>query len=251
MSNEALRSTRLIKAQGIKAQGEVMKQAVASRINFIELCKPLALIAVMSGALGCAGSIPSVPSQDPAKVSQQPSGMIAVYRPVPALESGSQMWGFIPQSRPAQAGQLAEEHNSSQATSLTQSKRLEIDTASKELRVLDGAQPIFSAKAEGFESISLKSLSGEALQIIHKQRNPLWYAPDSYFAVRQLALPKAGDKERFRRGALGEFAMFLRKDLPIHSASVWSKEVGGLRLAEQDLSKIYYSLPANSQVVVR
>ena len=85
---------------------------------------------------------------------------------------------------------------------------------------------------------------------MHKQRNPLWYAPDSYFKARLLPLPAEGDRSRFRRGALGEFVLFVDKDTPIHSGPFGSEEIGGIRLEEDDISRLYYQLELGATIRV-
>lgn len=102
----------------------------------------------------------------------------------------------------------------------------------------------------------LKGIGTESLQpglykVKHKQRNPLWYAPDSYFQARKQVPPAEGDKTRFRRGALGDFVVFIDQDTPIHSGPIWLQEIGGVKMEEPDLSKIYYSLEVGSTIEVK
>ena len=85
----------------------------------------------------------------------------------------------------------------------------------------------------------------------HKQKNPLWYAPNEYFAKRQLRVPNEEDRLRYRRGALGKFALFPTNTFPIHSAPVWTSEVGGLRVSEADLHSIFLMIPVGAPVVVK
>ncbi|NQV20936.1 MAG: ribulose-phosphate 3-epimerase, partial [Rhodospirillales bacterium] len=47
------------------------------------------------------------------------------------------------------------------------------------------------------------SLNPGTYALQHKQKRPLWYASDEYFAKRQLPIPPPGDRQRYRRGALG------------------------------------------------
>ena len=104
------------------------------------------------------------------------------------------------------------------------------------------------------ESLPVKNLgalqSGE-FQVVHKQRNPLWHAPSSYFTQRHLNAPPDGHKDRFLRGAMGDFVVFLAKDLPLHSGPIWVPELGGVQLEDNAISKIYYSLQIGSAVEVR
>jgi len=111
---------------------------------------------------------------------------------------------------------------------------------------MDGASAIFSLDGEGFENLKEGIFS-----VLHKQRSPLWYAPDAYFTARKESVPPEGDKERYRRGALGEFAMFLDKDTPLHCGPLSLPEIGGARLDDLQFSRVYYSLPIGAVVEVR
>jgi hypothetical protein len=110
---------------------------------------------------------------------------------------------------------------------------------------MDGASTVYKFKGEGLGQV----VPGR-YELLHKQRNPLWYAPDAYFAKRGLMVPPAGDRARFRRGALGDFVLFLNKDTPIHSGPIWSEDLGGARLDENDLSRVYYKVEAGTPIQV-
>jgi hypothetical protein len=81
-----------------------------------------------------------------------------------------------------------------------------------------------------------------------KQESPLWYAPDSYFERRGLPVPPPFSHTRFRRGALGPFALFLTGEIPLHSAPFWSDEVGGLRVSEEVASALFQHLPLGATI---
>lgn len=123
---------------------------------------------------------------------------------------------------------------------------LSIDTQSKKVELMDGNRLISSSMVEEAQNISPGSF-----QVLHMQKDALWYAPDQYFMKRSLPIPSQGDKARFRRGALGEYAIFLNKDTPIHSGPVYTEEIGGIRLKEADLSKIFYQLQVGSIIDVK
>lgn len=123
---------------------------------------------------------------------------------------------------------------------------LSVDSSKKEISLMDGNRVLSSSSAEGTDRIEPGTY-----QVLHMQKDALWYAPDSYFRMRNLPVPSQGDKARFRRGALGEYAIFINKDTPIHSGPVADQEVGGIRLKEADLSKIYYQLQVGSIIDVK
>ncbi len=123
---------------------------------------------------------------------------------------------------------------------------LEIDTQSKSLIVYRGKELVKSVPVEGV--IGLKA-GVYALQ--HKQKKAAWYAPDAYFTKRGLPVPGSQDRSRFRKGALGQYVLYPTTKFAIHSAPVWSDEVGGLRIAKADMSSIYFMLPIGATVVVK
>jgi lipoprotein-anchoring transpeptidase ErfK/SrfK len=97
----------------------------------------------------------------------------------------------------------------------------------------------------------VESLNPGKYTVEHKQRSALWYAPAEYFTSRGLPVPPEGVKERYLRGALGDFALFLDQMTPLHNGPIWSKELGGVRFDESDISRIYYQVEVGAPVEVR
>lgn len=123
---------------------------------------------------------------------------------------------------------------------------LEVDSTKKKLTLFKGKSAIKEILGEGDVSI------GEGdYYLQHKQKQPLWYAPDDYFTKRKLNVPGAGDRLRYRRGALGSYALYPTTTFPIHCGPVWSQDVGGLRVSAAELSSIYYMLPVGAPIVVK
>lgn len=123
---------------------------------------------------------------------------------------------------------------------------LEVDRATAKLSLYKGREIVKQIQGEGVVSMN----SGEYF-LQHKQKAPLWYAPNEYFTKRQLAVPPSENRLRYRRGALGDLALYPTTTFPIHSAPLWSDEVGGLRISEADLASIYFMLPVGAPVVVK
>ncbi len=123
---------------------------------------------------------------------------------------------------------------------------LSINLMSRTISLMEGDKTLSTSQAQG-----LSSLKPGKYELRHKQRNPLWYAPDSYFVSRGVPVPPEGDKNRYLRGAFGDFALFIEKDLPIHCSPVWTPEIGGIQISEGDLSKMYYLLPVGAPIEVR
>ena len=124
---------------------------------------------------------------------------------------------------------------------------LSINRISKTINLMQGNQRLSVAEAQE----GVDELAPGVYQLLHKQRNALWYAPDVYFSHRRLMIPPQGDRSRFRRGALGDFVLFINKDTPIHSGPVWLDEIGGVRLREEELSKLYYQLSVGAVVEIK
>ncbi|MCB0332981.1 MAG: hypothetical protein KDD55_05740 [Bdellovibrionales bacterium] len=159
----------------------------------------------------------------------QTSGSITIARPLPAVTTvmPAKMLGFLPSQSP-------------------KGSWLSIDRTTNTVALMDGSDEVTSTHAEG-----LDLLEPGRFELAHKQRNPLWYAPESYFTNRQLPTPAEGDSRRYLRGALGDFALFLDADTPLHSAPFMSEEISGIRIDEQTLAKMYYSLGVGDIVLVK
>ena len=181
---------------------------------------------------GCARIISSVSER--ADVAWLQEGSVVISRPAPSAFAAD--LGGLSQTS---LGFLPSIQSPSGAWIL-------IDTLKHTVNLMDGEKTSLSTKAQGIES-----LKPGKYQLLHKQRNPLWYAPSSYFSERKLEVPAEGDKERFRRGALGDFVLYLDKDTPIHSGPVWSRDIGGLRVDDNNLSKMYYLLNVGAPIEVR
>ncbi len=190
----------------------------------------LSLPAVFLFLAGCS-LFGSSPSEQSSAAAWKKDGSIVLSRvaPVPVLtESKGELLGFLPQK------------------SRTADHWLAINKSTRTIEVMSGDQSLVSLKSEGVER-----LQPGRYQVIHKQKDPLWYAPNSYFTSRLLDVPAEGSRERYRKGALGDFVVYFSPDLPIHSSPVPSDEVGGVRLDGTDMPRLYYSLDIGSVVEVR
>ncbi|RMG40387.1 MAG: hypothetical protein D6719_11145 [Candidatus Dadabacteria bacterium] len=124
---------------------------------------------------------------------------------------------------------------------------LSLDLEKKTLALLEGEKTIAKFTLQSLP----KSLKPGLYPIIHKQRDALWYAPDSYFTARHLPVPQQGDRKRLLRGALGEYVLYIKKDLPIYSGPVEIDQINGLRIDEKTLSRIYYRIEVGGLVEVK
>lgn len=160
------------------------------------------------------------------------SGSIAIFRQMPEIDPAALVsttaFGFSPQE-PVHPGMW-----------------LSIGRAGQTVSLMEGQQAVQTTSGHGIEKISPGTF-----KLLHKQRSPLWHAPDSYFLSRRLKVPPQGDRARLLRGALGDFALFITRETPIHCGPLWSEEVGGIQLDENSITKIYYSLPIGATIEVK
>lgn len=123
---------------------------------------------------------------------------------------------------------------------------ISIDKATKTISLFRGDEKLKDVKAVGKMNLKEGTYS-----LLHKEKNPLWYAPDKYFARRGIEVPSSDDLGRYRRGAYGDYALFLPNALAIHSSPIWSSEVGGIKVDEKEIKKLYASLSLGSQIIVK
>lgn len=195
--------------------------------SILRLSLPAILFLTLGGCSLFGGSISEQSS--PAVWKKDGSIVLSRVAPVPVLnESKGELLGFLPQKSRSADHWLA------------------INKSTRTIEVMNGDQALISLKSEGVEQ-----LQPGRYQVIHKQKDPLWYAPDKYFTSRLINVPPEGSKERYRKGALGDFVVYFDPALPIHSSPVPSDEVGGVRLGSTDMSRLYYSLDIGSVVEVR
>jgi hypothetical protein len=159
-------------------------------------------------------------------------GALALSRPVPdaaapALRSDPVL-GFMP-SRHSEMGQW-----------------LRIDRSKSRIELMNGATSVATVSGDG-----VQSLKPGRYTIALKQKSPVWYAPARYFTDRLLDVPGEGNHDRYRRGALGPYALFLNEQTPIHSGPVWREEIGGVRVEESAMSRIFESLDVGATIEVR
>ena len=159
-----------------------------------------------------------------------PSGSIIISSPIPSAITPTplRLFGFLPSADSEKISWLS------------------VDRARGRVALMHGSEEVSSIRAEGVDFLMPGTYS-----LVHKQRAPLWHAPDSYFTARNLPVPPEGDAARFRRGALGEAALFIDPQTPLHSALAWSSEVGGVRLEEPILDRLYSELPVGAVVEVK
>lgn len=198
------------------------------RINITSVALLVSFLSLTGCSLmGSSGEAIQAP-----KVQWKESGSIVLSRVAPPVTAegvdASSLLGFLPVKAAPKGHWLA------------------INRQSRTVSVMDGDLQLVTLQAEGIENLQPGNF-----EVIHKQKNPLWYAPDTYFTSRLLPLPEAGSKERYRKGALGDFVVYFDPQVPVHSSAVPSTEVGGIRLSAAEMSRLYYSLDIGSHVEIK
>ena len=122
--------------------------------------------------------------------------------------------------------------------------------------IVHGASHSLTLSLPGSAPITIKAQGTYAMKpgsyaVALKQHDPLWYAPPTYFLRRGIQVPADGTKARFMRGALGNKAIFLDREIPIHSGPMWTEEIGGLRVSTDDMARIFDAVTVGGRVEVQ
>lgn len=190
------------------------------------------LLAVALG--GCALFPTSKPATSKTAHGWLADGSLAISRPIPPINS-----------YPSDRASIRADSLPTQEVPVTQATvRISRATSSVTFSAPDSA-PI------SFHAHIASSLRAGSYSVSLKQNNPLWYAPASYFRQREMRVPAEGSRERFKRGALGNQALFLNDQTPLHSGPVGSTEIGGLRLNPSDMAQLFELVQVGTAVEVR
>ena len=180
-------------------------------------------------SIGCFGGSPTLTTE--AQSGFLANGAISLSRPVPQpfeAQTSAPILGFMP----------------SESAEILPG-RVRLDLATGTLSIYSPSGPV---NLRGIELPN--NLAAGKYKVVLKQEQPLWYAPDAYFQAREQTVPAQYNAARFRRGALGNKAIFLGESFAIHSGAASSPEVGGLRLSEEDLNKLYPLLDMGTEIEV-
>lgn len=166
-------------------------------------------------------------------------GSISISRPIPRLNSEpARVMSFMPVSP-----QLADFGvHASADTKLW----VFIDTVGKTLLINRGDENILTAPIQNAQGIRQGKFN-----VVLKQSDPLWYAPDQYFLTRNQTVPPSGSSDRFRKGALGSQAVFLEGELILHSSPLNESSINGVQISANEMISIYSILEPGTEIVVR
>lgn len=173
------------------------------------------------------------------------SGSLGLSRPAPLAPKGRATDSSSLASKDIRASLSPSALNNSELSSEA-SSAIVISRGDRTITAnIPGNDPLVIS-AEGAQRLAPGSYT-----ITMKEERPLWYAPREYFVNRSLKVPNEGSRERFRRAALGNRAIYLNNQAPIHSGPVWLSEIGGLRLDHRKMEQLYSMVPVGTRVEVR
>jgi len=209
-----------------------MRKRVVRDKSTLKIKTLLILFIAMTPALGACGMIGSGSIKAPAQkedLSWLRDGSITIARPAPESRniSADTMLGVLP------------------VKGIERGNWLAIDPRSKVINVMSGSELVSRISIQNIEDLAPGTFG-----IIHKQTDPVWYAPATYFSKRNLPVPAEGTRERFRKGALGDFALFINKDLSIHNSPVNCPDVGGIKLSDKDMALLYERIGTDAIVEI-
>lgn len=188
----------------------------------------LFMLILGAGLFACSSSKTSTNSEG---TNVLRDGVVALSRPVPQSVTSDPMrpmLGFMPSS------------------SSTASRALVIDRDSGKVSLIVSGVEVGVGNGP-----ALRELPAGNYRVKLVQQDPVWYAPDSYFELRQVPVPEQFAAERFRRGALGSRAIFLDNDIIIHSSEAWDDTVGGLQIPDESLARFFDGLSAGQDILVK
>lgn len=96
----------------------------------------------------------------------------------------------------------------------------------------------------------LGKLKKGALTVASIEESPVWNAPDEYFTNRNMDIPEIGAIERELKGALGEIALRLSDNTILHNSPIWTNEIGGIKVSDNELKILSNYLKVGSKVLV-
>jgi lipoprotein-anchoring transpeptidase ErfK/SrfK len=88
-----------------------------------------------------------------------------------------------------------------------------------------------------------------------KQKDPVWFLPDWYFAERGEAVPPPDSPVRRREGELGTSALFLGEEIAIHGTDrpeLLGDDVshGCIRVTNEDARRLYHEVEIGTPVLI-
>ena len=138
-----------------------------------------------------------------------------------------------------------------------------VDLDTNRLRLMDGADTVWSALVGTGTGLRLQSDDGEwefstprgVFQIQYKEEMPVWYLPDWYFVEKKLPIPPEEAPERRLLNQLGVAAVYIGEEIAIHGTSrpeLLGQRVshGCIRLHNDFARRLYHDVQIGTPVVI-
>lgn len=105
--------------------------------------------------------------------------------------------------------------------------------------------------AHSFNIESIKDFVPGVYKVLLIQEKPTWYADDNYYIRREISSPKPNSKERFLKGVLGPKAIYLSKDITLHSSNYLADDAKGLRFSADEIEGLSMLLSVGGTLLVK
>jgi hypothetical protein len=262
-------------ADQIQIRLAASKRSSRTPQRYCRVLHTLLITAIAAGQIGCsalsknsqaAQEGAAIPPPPPAAASWLKSGSLALSRPVPIHIHGSTDKNrgetIARLKHPSEPPALSEASVSSDFILDSAAPRIIISRAERTITALAPVKSALS-KADSsadasanppplvFPSEGAQNLKPGSFSITLKEEAPLWYAPTEYFTRRKMSVPEEGSRARFMRAALGNRALYLNDQTPIHSGPLWLGEIGGVQIKEREMEQLFSLIPIGTRVEVR
>ena len=174
-------------------------------------------------------------------ISRKAPEFSVMYSKKNSLKSSKKELGFV--NLPENINKELED-NSSQKTWIL------IDKTSNEVTIFSENKNNYSTVFEKTTAKNLETLTPGVYTVQLKVKDPSWYASDSYYENRNLDIPNSGDKNRFLKGALGEYALFIDNLTPLYSTQFSTNEINGVNI-NGNCKNLYDKVQIGSRVIIR
>ena len=115
-----------------------------------------------------------------------------------------------------------------------------VDTRRRTLSIKNGDTTLDTVDIQGNMGVR-----NGMYRVFYKEEYNIWYDYS-----RNMTPPEQFSKERYVKGALGNFAIFLSENIAIHDSKISTFDVQGLRIDSNDIKKVYSSLKSGALVRV-
>jgi hypothetical protein len=138
-----------------------------------------------------------------------------------------------------------------------------VDLDAMELRLMDGAEALWSGQVGTGTGLSLSGAGQEwefdtptgIFFVQHKEENPDWLLPDWYFVKEGLPIPAEGAPGRRMPGGLGAAAIYIGHELAIHGTDrpeLLGRRVshGCIRLSNENAQRLFHNVQVGTPVMI-